>query len=119
MDEHLQPEDIQLPSKKDVAKINKQEKEAIRKVIEDALKEHVDEANIKYNAKLDIDNALLASIGEFLGSYIIIGYDLTGEPLQMSYSKTPQESNALDALLMKFVPTYFAHHNIGNDWSDM
>ena len=75
---------------------------------------------IKYNDQIDIDNALLGSIGEFLSSYIIIGYDLKGQPVQMSFSKTIQDSNALDALLMKFVPNYFKRHGFASDdWEDM
>lgn len=64
-------------------------------------------ANIKQNNKArevqSQTQALIGTVSEFLGSYILIGYDMVGEPVAFSYAKTPLETDALSTLLIKYV----------------
>lgn len=48
-------------------------------------------------------DALVGTLNEFLNSYILMGYDMDGNPVALRYTKTHQESDALSTLLMKYI----------------
>jgi len=99
-------ENSDIPSKNETT--TSFEKEQIKQLIEDALKEKIVEVNRKRNQQIDVDNALINSINEFLDCFIILGFDLHGNPHTMSYAKNMKDASSLVSLLLKFVPAYMA-----------
>jgi hypothetical protein len=47
--------------------------------------------------------AINSTLEEFLDSYIIIGYDLKGDPLVMKYSQNHLQNDALQTLAIRFL----------------
>lgn len=76
--------------------------EELKALIRDALKINIDTRN-KRKSKLDLENALLSTLKEFLGGFIIIGYDIGGNPIILKYAKTPMENEALKSLSIKYL----------------
>lgn len=48
-------------------------------------------------------NALASIVSEFLGSYILLGYNLEGEPLAIQFSTNQLEADALETLLSRYI----------------
>ncbi len=74
----------------------------IRDLIKDALKNNFDNKK-KYNKKIQLENALVSTLKEFLANFIVIGYDLNGKPLILKYAKTQMEKDALSSLAIKYI----------------
>ena len=86
---------------------NKFSEEDIRELIKDALKDGA-EGKKKYNKKIKIENAIASTIKEFLANFVIIGYDLNGNPLVLKYAKSEMERDALTSLTIKYL-SYLMH----------
>lgn len=84
------PPDDFYPSSSDV-------KELINDLLKVKLSEHKEHKKVE-----DTNNALVSTIGEFLNSFMIIGYDNDGKPVAITKSNTLMEADALHTLLTKF-----------------
>jgi hypothetical protein len=86
--------------------------EDIDGVDEDAFQEMLVEAlrNVsrekKYNRNCKI--ALSSTVEEFISSFIIIGFDFNGDPVEIIKAKSALETDALGMSLQKFVTKYFS-----------
>lgn len=76
--------------------------EELREIIKEALKTGLEEKKHKIK-KSRLQSALTGTLGEFLDSYILLGYDLDGENLIIRNGKTSQQNEALNSLLIKYV----------------
>jgi hypothetical protein len=86
------------PSSRKLAK-----EEASEKLIESALQSHLLEyAEKKASRKRTIDDTLNL-VNEHLSSFIILGYDYNGNPMQCINVNTQQEADSLCSLVNKFV----------------
>jgi len=77
----------------------------IMKVIRDALMIHLNnpENHIRQRSVDDIQ-AMLSTCQEFLKSFIIIGYNFEGQPVQpIVFAHNQQEADALGSYLSKFI----------------
>jgi hypothetical protein len=74
----------------------------VKNLIDEILQMRVEEIK-KIKSVEDTNNALVCTIGEFLNSFMLIGYDNEGTPLAITKASTPLESDALHSLLVKFV----------------
>jgi len=74
----------------------------IRDLIKDALKNNFDNKK-KYNKQIQLENALVSTLKEFLANFIVIGCDLNGKPLILKYAKTQMEKDALSSLAIKYI----------------
>lgn len=74
----------------------------IKELIKEALKTNF-EKKTNHKKKVDIESALFATTKEFLSSFIILGYDLNGNPLIIKHSPSIMEKDALSSLLMKYI----------------
>jgi hypothetical protein len=74
----------------------------IKELIKEALKTNF-EKKTNFKKKVDLESALFSTIKEFLSSFIILGYDLSGNPLIIKHSPSVMEKDALSSLLMKYV----------------
>ncbi len=79
--------------------------EDINKILKDALSVKLREKR-KIPLKNEINNALIGVLGEFLLCYRIIGYDLDGNPVNMTIYKEKMEKSALDNAFMEQVGVF-------------
>ena len=74
----------------------------IRDLIKDALKNNFENKK-KYNKQIQLENALLSTLKEFLANFIVLGYDLNGKPILLKFAKTQMEKDALSSLAIKYI----------------
>ncbi len=80
---------------------------AIAKVIRDAMLVRLARSNEKKEQINEIE-AMYVTCQEFLKSFIILGYDLNGQPIPpLIHANNQQEADSLGSYLSKFI-----HHNI-------
>jgi hypothetical protein len=80
---------------------------AIARVIKDALLIHV-KSHEERQSKLNELEAMYSTCQEFMNSFIILGYDLNGQPIApLIHAHNQQEADALGSYLSKFI-----NHNI-------
>jgi len=82
--------------------------EAIKSILKDALKMKLKETR-KIPQKNELNNALIGMLGEFLACYRIIGYDLDGNPVNMTIYKEKIEKSALDNAFMEEVGKFMGN----------
>ena len=72
-------------------------------MIKSALETHlVEYARKKHTQKRDTE-LLTSTIEEYLSSFILLGYNYDGEPVQLVSASTQQQSDSLGTLLQKFI----------------
>ena len=74
----------------------------IRELIKDALRQEYENKK-EFNKEIQINSALASTLKEFLGNFIVIGYDLNSKPLILKYAKTQMEKDALTSLAIKYI----------------
>ena len=75
----------------------------VAKVIKDALLIHLIN-NDRRREKVDDLEAMVSTCQEFMKSFIILGYNFNGEPVQpIVFAHNQQEADALGAYLSKFI----------------
>ena len=90
-------------------KINADKREAslseeeIEQVISDALKQYLKASRDKESSETAID-AMVATCQEFMKSFIILGYDFDGNPVEPIVSaNNQQDADSLSAYLQRFL----------------
>lgn len=83
--------------------------EDIRDLIKDALKNNY-EGKKKFNKHIQLENAILSTLKEFLTNFIVVGYDLNGKPVILKSAKTQMEKDALSSLAIKYI-SYLIYEN--------
>lgn len=71
----------------------------IKNILKEALSFQLKEKR-KIPKKNRLNNALIGTIGEFLSCFKLIGYDLDGNPVNMTVYKEKIEKSALDNAFM-------------------
>lgn len=83
--------------------------ESLQQVIREALKIKLRETKVN-KQKVDLANALIATISEFLESYIIMGYDIEGNPVVIKSVGTIQEREALMSMFVKVFSREYGYY---------
>jgi len=81
-----------------VPNADKETKEMIQSALVAYLKEKLEEKN---NSRKNYD-ALISVVEEFLNSFIILGYNFDGQPLQYICAHNQQQADSLATLVNKF-----------------
>jgi hypothetical protein len=93
------------------------EQETIETLIKDALSGMLTEASprdSRVNVRDDLD-AMTATCSEFMNNFIIIGYDLTGNPIHpLIHAKNQLEVDALGQYLQQYLHTIISY--MGEDF---
>lgn len=76
------------------------EDEKLKELIREALAMRI-ETHAKKKTQLNLNATLGGVVGEFLNSFIIMGYDLSGDPVTIKLARTVQSDEALKSLLIK------------------
>lgn len=72
----------------------------IKNILKEALSLQLKDKK-KIPKKNQLNNALIGTIGEFLSCFKLIGYDLEGDPINMTVYKEKMEKSALDNAFME------------------
>lgn len=88
--------------KKDISHEQLLENKVLSNLISEALLANAQKNKEKFY-KEDCAQAVIAVLGEFLQSYILIGYDFDGTPIKIAYAHNAMESDALISALQKFM----------------
>jgi hypothetical protein len=65
----------------------------------------------EYTKHCDDTRALEGAIGEYLSSYIVIGYMTNGKPVATTHACNQRDLDALNTSLQKFIFESYAHRN--------
>ena len=79
----------------------------IKNILREALTIQIKEKR-KIPKKNELNNALIGTIGEFLSCFKLIGYDLDGNPINMTVYKEKMEKSALDNAFMEEVGRFMS-----------
>ena len=77
----------------------------ITNILKEALKVKISERR-KLPSKIQINKALIATISEFLSCFKLIGYDLDGNPINITAYKEKMEKSALDNAFLEEVSKF-------------
>jgi hypothetical protein len=80
----------------------------IKKLLRDALLKNIDD--ISKQNEIEID-ALIATMEEFLRSFILIGYNLNSEPIVITNARSQIDADALNTALSRL---FFSIHGGGH-----
>lgn len=80
------------------------DEELFQEMLVEALKNVSKEKKYNRNCKL----ALASVVEEFISSYILIGFDLNGDAVEIVKATSAIESDALGMSLQKFISKYFS-----------
>jgi hypothetical protein len=81
--------------------------EEIERVIRDALKLEIAEKR-KMPNKVQLNRALIGTIGEFLSCFKLMGYDLDGNPLSLTVYKEKIQKSAIDNMFLEEMGRFLA-----------
>lgn len=81
--------------------------EQIKKMLRDALIKNLDDASRQNEIEID---ALIATMEEFLRSFILIGYNLNSEPVVITNARSQIDADALNTALSRL---FFSIHGQG------
>ena len=84
--------------------LNSRDDDELRELVERALKDNIKERK-SFKRRQDLANRLSTILCEYLDSYILLGYDFNGKHLDIKAASTPQQKEALNSFLMKYVAT--------------
>lgn len=72
-------------------------------LIQDALQGHLEKVAIKKYSKKKDSSRLKGVVGECLETFLILGYNYNGEPVQVVSAQTQQQADALGTTLHRFL----------------
>ncbi len=93
--EHLEND---IPPKKKSKKVSRE-----YELIRSALESHLVEYNKRKHAKKRNVDQITGIVEEYLGSFVLLGYNYEGEPVTIVSATTQQHSDSLSTLLQKFM----------------
>ena len=82
--------------------------EEVENILKEALTVKIREKR-KVPTKIQLNRALVDTLGEFLTCYKIIGYDFNGDPVNLTIYKEKIEKSALDNAFMEEVAKFYSN----------
>lgn len=79
----------------------------ITKILKEALKVKLEEKK-KIPTRVQLNRALVATMGEFLGCYKLMGYDLDGNPISMTVYNNKLQKSALDNFFVQEIGKFMS-----------
>ena len=79
--------------------------EEITTILKEALTAKIKEKR-KLPNKVQLNKALIGTVGEFLSCFRLIGYDLDGNPVNLTVYKEKIEKSALENLFMEQIQRF-------------
>ena len=103
-----QSKDDGAPMKKKAMVVSKVEKAVIEDLFRSALNEYTAKIETKHIERSDMIERVSGFVSEFLSAFIIIGYTMKGEPVNIVHASNQMDMDALCSGLNKFL---FSIHN--------
>jgi hypothetical protein len=101
--------DGDMPKKGSTSKsISKQEKAMIEDLFRDAIQDFAVKYESKRLSRIEMVERISGFLSEFLSAFMIIGYDMKGQPINVFHAASQMDADALSSALNKFV---FNIHN--------
>jgi hypothetical protein len=100
MDQNDNPEKKRKPRKRKSVKKPLPEDIGIEMSALSAFFSHMDPEQDKYDKEL---KAVRANVGEYLSSYMLLGYTIDGKPVAVTYGKNQRDMDALSTSLHKYI----------------
>lgn len=79
----------------------------ITKILKEALKVKLEEKK-KIPTRVQLNRALVSTLGEFLGCYKLMGYDLDGNPISMTVFNNKLQKSALENRFMQEIGVFMS-----------
>ena len=97
----LQSENTELKQKFDTLKNNSEKigKDQIKQLLKEAL-----QADLLERSRKSIDNkvAISSTLEEFMKCFIVLGYDMNGNPINLVHANSQQDADSLSTAVNKF-----------------
>lgn len=77
--------------------------EKAEQLIQDALQGHLEQVAVKKYSKQKDSTRLKGVVGECLETFMILGYNYNGEPIQVVSAQTQQQADALGTSIHRFL----------------
>ncbi len=87
--------------------INEITDDEIKDILKEALKVRIEEKK-RIPRKNQLNQALVSTLGEFLACYRLMGYDLDGNPVNMTIYNEKMEKSALDNQFVEAVGAFMS-----------
>jgi len=85
------------------SKIQKVDKKNIEDLLRTVMQEHlVQQSNIKIEKTKNLHN-LVNLISEYLSPFIVLGYDISGRPVNLIHAKSQMDADALSASINRLL----------------
>lgn len=92
-----------MNSDKPEKKIVNADKKEIQDLLNSVLKDHILQQSIARNNKVKNIQSLVSIISEYLGSFFILGYDVSGQPVNIIHATNQKDADALSAAINRFI----------------
>jgi hypothetical protein len=99
MGDHADDQQKNKKKKNTDSEVEKISKEQIRNLLKEALK-----ADIEHRTRSASSNkeAVMGTLEEFLNSFIVLGYDMDGNLINLIHAKTQQDADSLSTAINRF-----------------
>lgn len=94
--------------RKIIPHVSKNEKDMIEELLRSAVHDFAEKFELKYLEKAELLERIPAFLSEYMSAFLIIGYDMKGNPLNIIHAQNQKDNDALIAALNKFL---FHIHN--------
>lgn len=101
MKQPQQPDDMNRDDK--LQKLVKTDKKQIEELLRSAMQDYLKYQTSARTEKTKNINNLVNLISEYLGAFIIVGYDMTGMPVNLIHAKNQMDADALTTAFNKFI----------------
>lgn len=95
--------------KKVAPHVTKNEKAMIESLLRNAVQDFAVKFEAKQLDKVELLERVPAFLSEYMSAFLIIGYDMKGEPLNIIHARNQKDGDALTAALNKFL--FHIHNN--------
>jgi hypothetical protein len=99
MGDHADDQQKNKKKKNTDSEIEKISKEQIRNLLKEALKADLDH---RTRTALSNKEAVMSTLEEFLNSFIVLGYDMDGNLINLIHAKTQQDADSLSTAINRF-----------------
>jgi hypothetical protein len=94
--------------KNTIPMLNASEKSVIRELLQSAFNDYAVKYESKRLERADIVDKVIPFLSEYLSAFMLIGYDMHGQPLNIIHATNQMDADALSSALNKFL---FNIHN--------
>lgn len=100
-------------SKNAIPLLNNSEKSIIQELLQSAFNDYAVKYESKRLERADIVDKIIPYLSEYLSAFMIIGYDMHGQPINIIQATNQMDADALSSALNKFLFNIHNNNDIG------